>query len=143
MKKEIERIGWIDICKFIGIFFVILGHIFVTHNVDIWIHAFHMPLFFFLSGLCFNEKKHNNFNEFLLTRFKTLIIPFLVFSLILYVFWDALLYFFTNESLGTCGNLFNCLLNSASVTSCYGAVNWFLPSLFIVEIIFIIFNNKT
>lgn len=135
MLKE-KRIEWIDICKLIGIFFVILGHVSITNGVDIWIHAFHMPLFFLLSGLCFNEKKHTEFKRFLFIRFKTLIIPFLIFSIMLYLFWNGILYFFVNGSIGTCSNLLNCLLNPASVTSCYGAVNWFLPSLFFVEIIF-------
>ena len=70
-----KRIKWIDICKGIGIFFVVLSHVMVSKTTDIWIHSFNMPFFFLLSGLCFDEKKNNKLFLFLKKRFKTLIIP--------------------------------------------------------------------
>ncbi|MCM1303068.1 MAG: acyltransferase [Lachnospiraceae bacterium] len=65
--KNRERINWIDICKGIGIILVVLGHIvkgygaanlFETYHkamikTDRIIYAFHMPLFFLISGYVF------------------------------------------------------------------------------------------
>lgn len=52
MKRQ-DRIEWIDVAKGIGIILVIMGHTFQLDLVSP-IYAFHMPLFFFLSGLLFN-----------------------------------------------------------------------------------------
>ena len=41
-----DRINWIDCIKGIGIYFVILGHIYKCNNIGMWIYSFHMPLFF-------------------------------------------------------------------------------------------------
>lgn len=51
-----ERIEWIDIAKGIGIILVIAGHCFYL-GYSYPLYAFHMPLFFFLSGLLFKDKK--------------------------------------------------------------------------------------
>ncbi|MCV3214943.1 acyltransferase family protein [Plectonema radiosum NIES-515] len=59
-----ERLHWVDYAKGIGIFLVVVGHILrglvnssileeskLLLFVDRWIYGFHMPLFFFISGL--------------------------------------------------------------------------------------------
>ena len=136
MKKTKERIEWIDICKTFGILFVVMGHVGASKGADILLHAFHMPLFFILSGLCFDEIKHTKFTKFLVSRFKTLIIPYLIFSILLYYSWIGILHLTNYEAIGGFSNLSNCMFNPATITSCYGSVNWFLPALFIVEILF-------
>lgn len=136
MKNNKQRIEWIDICKCLGILLVVLGHVLVPKTTDIWIHSFHMPLFFILAGMCFNEIKHTKFSKFLLSRFKTLIIPYLIFSIVLYYIWIAILSLTNGDGIRGFSNLTSCMLNSARDTSCYGAVNWFLPALFISEILF-------
>lgn len=45
-----QRIEWIDVAKGIGMLLVILGHT-IQLNIVTPLYAFHMPLFFFLSGL--------------------------------------------------------------------------------------------
>ena len=138
MKIKKDRIEWIDICKTIGIIWVIMGHVIVPKSLDVWIHSFHMPLFFILSGLCFNEIKHTKISEFFVSRFKTLIIPYIIFSIILYYVWIMVLQISNYEPIRNFNNLMTCMIKPATTTSCYGAVNWFLPSLFIVEIVFFI-----
>ena len=48
--KVSERYTWIDCIKGIGIFLVVLGHIYKDNYIGLWIYSFHMPLFFMLSG---------------------------------------------------------------------------------------------
>lgn len=92
MEKN-NRIEWIDICKGIGILLVIIGHTGIgqtstfTYN---YIYSFHMPLFYFLSGLTFNNEKYNSLIIFLKRRFWTLILPFLMLNLIVFNY----IYFF-------------------------------------------------
>lgn len=50
-----KRLDYLDVAKGIGILLVILGHcqlgrIGRAHSL---IYSFHMPLFFFISGVCF------------------------------------------------------------------------------------------
>ncbi|MEZ9921131.1 acyltransferase family protein [Vibrio breoganii] len=45
--------------KGIGIILVIFGHMNIPHSLAIVIYSFHMPLFFYLSGLVFNNRKYN------------------------------------------------------------------------------------
>ena len=49
-----QRIQWIDVAKGLAILIVVLGHCIgnLTDPVNKIILAFHMPLFFFLSGYC-------------------------------------------------------------------------------------------
>ena len=74
------RIEWIDIAKGIGIILVIAGHTF-SLGYSYPIYAFHMPLFFFLSGLLFVDKK-KNFSDYLKSRTKSLLRPWLFILLI-------------------------------------------------------------
>ncbi|ROT03695.1 hypothetical protein ED388_12660 [Muribaculaceae bacterium Isolate-007 (NCI)] len=51
--------GYIDCLKGFAIFLVVLGHVVQNYNLmDSWIfriiYSFHMPLFMFMSGYCFD-----------------------------------------------------------------------------------------
>ena len=84
-----SRIEWIDICKGIGIILVVIGHTGIgqiSPSIYNYIYSFHMPLFYFLSGLTFNNDKYNNLATFLKRRFWTLILPFLILNLIVYLY---------------------------------------------------------
>ena len=71
------RIEWIDMAKGVGIFLVIAGHTFAYSNCD-FIYAFHMPLFFFLSGLVFNDKRYDTFKEITVKKGKQLLFPWII-----------------------------------------------------------------
>lgn len=79
-----SRIEWIDIAKGIGIILVIAGHtIYLGYSYPIY--AFHMPLFFFLSGLVLKDKKEG-FVNFWKTKTKSLIRPwFVILTISLFV----------------------------------------------------------
>lgn len=65
-----NRISYIDIAKGIGIFLVIWGHIILSGPAYNIIYAFHMPLFFFLSGFVFSKNKYHNIKEFFISKIK-------------------------------------------------------------------------
>jgi len=75
MKK---RIAYIDICKTIGIVAMIMGHIGFGKLFDIFIHLFHMPLFFFITGFLYKDEY--SMKNYLVKKFRTLIIPYFSFS---------------------------------------------------------------
>ncbi len=67
-----------DSIKGIGIMLVVLGHIWIAPEfLQKIIYAFHMPMFFILSGYLFNqeEKIHLKLSEFVVPRVKRLYFP--------------------------------------------------------------------
>jgi fucose 4-O-acetylase-like acetyltransferase len=130
-----QRIVSIDIAKGIGILLVVLAHnglqtIFpFLHQ---FIYAFHMPLFFFLSGMFF--KPETGFVELLKKRFNSLLLP--------YFFTIFLIYFF-EIFLGKMGLP---IAWSRIVKAFYGngffldwVAMWFLPALFVMNLVAFVF----
>lgn len=89
MELDKKRISYIDIAKGLGMFLVIWGHIRGTGISNAMVYAFHMPLFFFLSGMTFNRHKYSSIIELIKKRIKTLIIPYVIFSILTWLFWVA------------------------------------------------------
>jgi polysaccharide biosynthesis protein PslL len=130
-----ERVGYIDIAKGIGILLVALAHADVSlfspylHRL---IYSFHMPLFFFLSGYFFNP--HIPFLELVKKRFNTLLKPYLVTILLIYIVSLS----FTNMRFAT---VFGRILKSLYATGYYidWVQLWFLPSLFVTSLFAFLF----
>lgn len=85
------RIKWIDNLKFMGIYLVVLGHLDISQTILNYIYSFHMPLFFFISGYLFNISYYKNYFDFLKKKFKIIIIPYFIFSIISYILWILIL----------------------------------------------------
>lgn len=80
------RRDWIDIAKGIAILFVILVHVIIPIINPITTHlsSFTIPLFFIVTGLTYNNKKHRqNIRTFLSTRGKQLMIPYISLYLLM------------------------------------------------------------
>jgi len=140
-----KRIGWVDYAKFIGIGLVVFGHLETHPYSSNVIYSFHMPLFFFLSGLMFSFKKHPNYKEFFISRFKQLIVPYLFFNLITYVLW---LWFVKNiDDLAVDPPYYKPFLgifygNSSDTYLIHCLASWFLICLFVVEnIYYLVYRN--
>ena len=79
MQKSSLRTEWLDVCKGLGIFLVVIGHTSIaqiSQTVYNWIYSFHMPMFYMLSGMMLNDSKYSDFRSYIKRRLKTLIIPF-------------------------------------------------------------------
>lgn len=79
-----KRIEWIDISKGIVIILVVYGHCGLTNvpYLGDMVCTFHMPFFFLCSGLLFNYAKYPQLNIFVFRRWKTLVRPFFIFSVL-------------------------------------------------------------
>ena len=78
-----QRIEWLDIMKGTAIILVILGHIFnsmnlFSHPINQWLHLFHMPFFFILSGFLAIKTSSKKLFENIKNKFISLIIPFII-----------------------------------------------------------------
>lgn len=141
MSLRSNRIEWIDLCKAIGIFLVVFAHVDTTVVSSVYIFGFHMPLFFFLSGVVFNYEKYT-VKSFIKSRFNGLIIPYVFFYLITYVYW----LFIERNVRPLDMTWWQPLIGLFQGTGHYTAHNgilWFLPCLFVVELIFFLICEIT
>lgn len=90
------RSTWVDYAKGLGILLVVYGHVArglmsagihlpetFFHTVDSVAYTFHMPLFFFLSGLFFRHSiRRRGRGRFVLSKIDTVVYPYLLWSII-------------------------------------------------------------
>ena len=88
--KSITRYYTIDIAKAIAIVLVAVGHFDVEPRPEFYkdlnavIYSFHMPLFMFVSGfLCVATWRPQSYRQFLWKKFRRLMIPYFVTSVII------------------------------------------------------------
>lgn len=132
MANDILRIKWVDNAKGIAIILVVMGHVFTTPLLHGLIYSVHLPLFFFLSGLFVSKSFAAGFKYFVYRRFKTIIVPYIAFSMINILYFDALSYIsgidFLEAPLNkrVIGTLFGLRIGW---NGCFGYL-WFLPLIF-------------
>lgn len=83
----------LDIVKGICIILMVVGHSSPPQWLHDSIYMFHMPCFFFISGLLFKEEYINDIQRFLIRKVKTLWWPFFLWSTIFIVIHNLLFYF--------------------------------------------------
>lgn len=129
MKEPWNRIHYIDYMKALAMILVIMGHInYANGDVKQWIYSFHMPAFFFCSGLLLTDYKckESGFRPVITKRFKRLMIPYLLWALLFAKFsipnFCKIIY----------GSYWS-IVSSGSLSSL-----WFLPVMFVALLFFYI-----
>lgn len=74
-----QRIDYIDLLRAIGVLAMIMGHVKFGNVFSKWIHFFHMPMFFIISGYFYHEQ---SFRTMVKKRVKTLLVPYLIFGIL-------------------------------------------------------------
>jgi acyltransferase len=86
-----NRLAWLDAAKGLGIALIVWGHIYsITEptTLQVYVYAFHVPLFFFISGLTFDATR-NSFSELFRSKARTLLRPYLVYAFLGFLFYLA------------------------------------------------------
>ncbi len=131
------RTAWIDSAKGIGIIFVVLGHIWLIGPGQTFISSFHMPLFFFLSGYVFSFEKYRDVKHFLLSKANRILIPYAWFSFFTYFYWLLFERKFSGNAINPASAFINIFLSQGGDKFLpHNPALWFLPCLFIVEVMF-------
>ena len=137
-----KRLSYFDIAKGVGMILVLIGHLqgeilgfspYILY-LCIWIFSFHMPLFFIISGMLIRYKNdtQKDFKELVRRRFQGIMVPYYWFSLI---YIGIVLYSLFVDKVVPPSTLF---INIWYVIGLYGMnVLWFLPALFLGEILFL------
>jgi len=136
---------WVDHARGIGIFLVVFGHVFIgLMNASIiqtsggnefvcgWIYSFHMPLFFFLSGMFVLRSARKPLTLFLNNKLRTIVYPYFVWSIIQSSI-QVPLSSYTNKAMDF----------SEIISIVYKPVMqfWFLYVLFVMFVIFIMLHR--
>lgn len=128
-----KRLKEIDILKSIGIILMIIGHLYPNTTIDKWLHSFHMPMFFIISGFLYS--KPSNIKNRLLRKVKGLLIPYLflaIFHLVILGSKDFLVTKSVNSIINYIYHIF--WINTDGLPIC-GAI-WFLTAFFFTNIIY-------
>ena len=130
-----ERVRWIDWAKTIGMFLVILGHCHLNKSaqpITTIIYAFHMPLFFYISGiLCKSVIDSKTIKK----DFKSILIPYLAFSVIS-IWLNCILSHRLSFT-----ELYKEFLPFLIGYDCSIGPIWFLPALFFCKLFFLLINR--
>lgn len=119
-----RRIEYIDIAKALGVFLVLAGHTGLPLPFRSWIYSFHMPLFFFISGIWFRKRP---WKDSLVRGIGAYLVPYLGYSVV-FLCLNGLLY---RDPVLLKENLHDTLIGKGSCN-----VLWFLWSLFVVEMVY-------
>lgn len=134
-----KRIEYIDIAKGIGILLVVMGHndfALVSPFFYKLIYSFHMPLFFFVSGMLF--KNEIPFIEILKRRYQTILKPYIVTLLLIFIMTVS----FTRVNFDVAtGRLIKALYSNGHYLDWVQL--WFLPHLFALNVFAYIFFQLT
>lgn len=132
-----QRVEYIDIYRGFAILLMIMGHIEFGAKFDHYIHAFHMPMWFFVSGYFFRDKGYT-YIDYLKRRGKRLLIPYAFFAAMHYII--AVLFIDKSYGLIHLPYIKRYLLTNHSNLPITG-VFWFLTCILIADIIFLFFRR--
>lgn len=140
MNMNTNRQHYIDTLRGIGMIFVVYGHIIRIWPDRNYIWTFHMPLFFFISGLIFQPTKYNTIKAFILRRSIFLLIPYILFYILCVPMWGGFTLLYKGD-LSIINIIKEYLLMFVGNMTDSGGALWFLPCLFVTELFYWIINN--
>lgn len=139
-----ERDKTVDVLRGLGIITVVAGHAWSGTGLPPFSpYSFHMPLFFFLSGLFFREERSEAPIAFILKNARTLLLPTTIFFLV-YALFCQLIRAAGFVSLWQPFSISNVLFNQFGNAAAYGftAPYWFIPCLFFVRVYFGLLHTR-
>lgn len=140
--KEVQRLDYIDMLKGIGIILVVVGHhLLEFERLTVWISSFHMPLFFIITGYLsgFKKEKFDDVKLVIINKAKSLMYPYVTFSLINLIWYLAFYYIFPIG--GQPSETLQIVLLKTLTTFGYHAM-WFLPAMFLSSILYYIIKKS-
>ena len=132
-----ERFDYLDIARGLGILMVVWAHILLTGWTHRMIYAFHMPLFFLLSGMVFKREKYHSFGDFFVHRAKRLLVPYVIYSVVTWAFW-AMFRYVRHDAVDSyvMPLLQTFIAQGSGAFFAHNSALWFIPCLFLTEILY-------
>lgn len=138
-----DRLHYLDIAKGIGILLIIFGHTLGSNSFRHILYAFHIPLFFFVSGMLFHHRSYEHFITFLKKNSKGILLPYFVIA-----FLTLLLWYISSDRVISVAELQKQIFGIfyGSSKNSYLGFNvslWFLPVLFLTRVGFWLITKIT
>lgn len=141
-----KKIKYIDISRAIAIILIVLGHTIVHSEhcklIFKFLYSFHVIMFFILSGYTFDVKKNEKTKKFIWKKFKRIMIPYFIWSLLFlipYILFGSDIgnELNTNSSFNIKQQIVNIIYGNGNSSALKQNTSlWFLPALFSMEIIY-------
>jgi polysaccharide biosynthesis protein PslL len=129
-----QRFDNIDVAKAILIMLVVVGHA-TTGNLGVVIYWFHMPAFFFISGLVSVGKRYD-FAK-LVDRTRKLLLPYLSFGIVISLFTCTVAWYSArNIDVSLLFDQFYCLIKGGRALQGSIGIFWFINVLIVIKILF-------
>ena len=119
-----------DLVRGFCIILMIMAHIGFGDQFDHFVHAFHMPVFFFISGYFFRNKP---LKQFFWSKTKSLILPYIFYSAFIFVTWRIVY--------GAPDETYIHVLLYMNSTRFVSAALWFISALYLANIIYYLIIN--
>lgn len=134
---ERNRYDYLDIAKGLGILAVVWAHIMLTGWSHRVIYAFHMPLFFFISGMLFRRERFSSMGQFVQKRMKRLFVPYVAYSVATWAIWALFRMARHDEVESYWMPLAQTVIAQGSgAFMVHNSALWFVPCLFATELMF-------
>lgn len=130
--SNVRRQTDIDVFRAIGIVSMIMGHVWYGEVFNKLIHAYHMPMFFFVSGLFYHRRGKEELWKYVRHLSKRLLVPYCFFGLVNYVAW----FFFSKTGKQELFMPLKSIIWINTQGIIVGGAIWFLTSLFFADLIF-------
>lgn len=132
-----NRISYIDLARGLTMLAVIWGHIMLEGITNVFVYSFHMPVFFFLSGMVFSKDRYDGVGSLIRRRWKTLILPYIIASVISWAWWALCCVIFSEPPASYFGPLMQTFIAQGSGGYLIHNVPlWFVTSLFWMEVLY-------
>ena len=136
LKKQKQRVVWVDLAKFWGIVAIVYGHTVQGGMTNRYVYSFHVPLFFFLLGVVFSitHAERKNFGQFVKNKLFTLLIPYYVFAVISTVVIFVASRFIPSSKPDMYNSVMELIINILIGDCDANSPLWFLPCTFVISI---------
>lgn len=137
-----EHVDFLDIAKGIAIILIVLGHTgFLGERILTFLYSFHVQTFFVVTGLLLgmtgkSRLRGDGFKKYVSKRAALLFIPYISFSLI-YIVIDCITFF---AHITSADLIRDAVINTLTLFG--DSTLWFLPTLFIAEILFMLLAQR-
>lgn len=135
-----KHLLWIDLIKGIAVILVVIGHNLQDEMILFKIiYSFHVPLFFLISGYCFNIRELDTFSSIIKKKSIALLKPYYILGAI-----SAIIYsIYINNSITVLKTYYFCNRKQMGGETPFNTPLWFLPCLFGVTILYYLLFKYT
>lgn len=145
--RKSGRIEWLDVLRALGMYLVVIGHatdINTPDNYRFYIYAFHMPLFFMISGAAYYlqmRSKTFDFATIVKNKARGLLWPYLTLNVFTFGIWILNFKILSHSKSTLPEKLYAIFYSNEEYIGAPSNAMWFLTTLFLTIILFYLIQS--